>query len=137
IAAFLSTPTVAQLTELLEQELGGNERKSIKRRPPGAAPVASIGQQGLWYVQQLEPESPFYSIPLAIRFVGELNIDALQRAMSAIVVRHETLRSILLAGPDGPLVTVQEPKSIPLEVGDLCVEPDALAALERILSEHA
>ena len=53
----------------------------------------SFAQERLWFLQQLEPESHAYNLPFAIRLRRNLNADALQRAMQAIVHRHEPLRT--------------------------------------------
>ena len=59
LVAVIQAPTVAQLAELLEQPQGGSGRDRIERRPPGTAAAPSIGQEALWFLQQLDPEEPF------------------------------------------------------------------------------
>ena len=54
---------------------------------------ASYAQQRLWFLDQFEPESPYYNIPSAVRFKGSLKISALERSIHEIVLRHETLRT--------------------------------------------
>ncbi|HEY0737024.1 MAG TPA: amino acid adenylation domain-containing protein [Herpetosiphonaceae bacterium] len=60
----------------------------------------SFAQQRLWFLNQLEPDSPFYNVYAVVRLTGPLDVDALQRAVDAIVQRHEILRTIfpLVAG---------------------------------------
>ena len=53
----------------------------------------SFAQQRLWFLDQLESNSPLYNIPRAVRIAGPLNIDALQSSLDTIVVRHEALRT--------------------------------------------
>ncbi len=54
---------------------------------------ASFAQRRLWFLDQLEPDSPFYNIPAAIRLTGKLNIVALGQSLNEIVRRHQTLRT--------------------------------------------
>ena len=60
------------------------------RKEKGATPL-SFAQQRLWFLNQLDPESPFYNICAAWRLKGALNTVALQQALNALVARHETL----------------------------------------------
>lgn len=53
----------------------------------------SFSQQRLWFLDQLEPGSPVYNIPSAVRLTGELNITALEHCIHEIVKRHEILRT--------------------------------------------
>src|SRR5215213_5754483 len=48
----------------------------------------SFAQQRLWFLDQLEPGSPFYNLPQVISINGNLDVDALQRTFNEIVNRH-------------------------------------------------
>src|SRR6185312_13941968 len=45
----------------------------------------SFAQQRLWFLDQLEPGSATYNMPLAVRLKGQLHIAALERTLSEIV----------------------------------------------------
>ena len=53
----------------------------------------SFAQQRLWFLDQLEPNSAVYNIPLSLRLTGDLNLRALQQTLDELVRRHETLRT--------------------------------------------
>ena len=89
----------------------------------------SFAQQRLWFLDQFEPGSPFYNIPLAVRLQGRLDIDVLRRVLVEIVRRHEILRTTFIAldGQPMQLVTPFEASGadpLPLPVTDLSHLPD-------------
>jgi len=53
----------------------------------------SFAQQRMWFVEQLAPGSPAYTIPVVVRIRGSLNQSALARALDTLVHRHESLRT--------------------------------------------
>src|SRR5207253_10165247 len=59
---------------------------------PNQAPL-SLGQQRLWLVHELDPTSPVYNIAIAHHLVGALDSAILERALRALVQRHESLRT--------------------------------------------
>src|SRR5579871_4687756 len=74
----------------------------LRARPADVAPVLSFAQQRLWFIDQLDGGvSTQYNMPYALRLTGQLNRDALQRALDQIVARHEILRSVYYTLGDG------------------------------------
>ncbi|WP_264312050.1 non-ribosomal peptide synthase/polyketide synthase [Pseudomonas putida] len=53
----------------------------------------SFAQQRLLFLWQLEPDSPAYNVPMAVRLKGALDLTVLQQALDALVSRHESLRT--------------------------------------------
>ena len=64
----------------------------------------SYAQQRLWFLDQLEPNSPLYNVPAVVRLTGSLDVSALDCALQAIVERHEVLRSRFECQGGTPLV---------------------------------
>src|SRR5258708_6143695 len=58
----------------------------------GSAPL-SFAQDIIWLATQLDQNTSAFNRCSALRVIGRLNYDALQHALSAIVARHEVLRS--------------------------------------------
>jgi putative pyridoxal-dependent aspartate 1-decarboxylase len=53
----------------------------------------SFAQQRLWFLAQLEPESPFYNESSALKLNGQLNIPILKQSLEELIGRHEPLRT--------------------------------------------
>jgi len=79
----------------------------------------SFVQQQLWLLDQLEPGTSAYNMPIALRLKGELDRKVLNAAISTIVERHETLRSNFILDGDTPRVIIHEPKPWHVDVIDL------------------
>ncbi|MES1245205.1 MAG: condensation domain-containing protein [Acidobacteriota bacterium] len=98
-------------------ELLGDE--SIRPRPdPGPAPL-SLAQQRLWFLEQLEPGTPRFSLLTAVRLRGDLDPARLQRAVSEVVRRHEALRTRFEMRDGEPVQVVDPPWDVPLPLIDL------------------
>ncbi|MEW5860347.1 MAG: amino acid adenylation domain-containing protein [Cyanobacteriota bacterium] len=53
----------------------------------------SFSQARLWFVNQLQPGTPAYNIPIAVRLTGRLDVPVLVRSIHEIIQRHEILRT--------------------------------------------
>ncbi|RUA17454.1 MAG: hypothetical protein DSY55_02140, partial [Clostridia bacterium] len=72
----------------------------------------------MWFLYTLEPDSPYYNIPAAVRLQGPLDLVALEKALNYIVQRHEVLRAHFPIGPDGPLQEIVNDLYLPLPMTD-------------------
>ncbi len=82
--------------------------------------VCTFQQEGLWFEQQLNPLSAAYHIAFALRLTGPLDIPALQRALHALVVRHEALRTRFTDHGGLPRQVIDPPpQQLPLPVTDI------------------
>ena len=80
----------------------------------GATPL-SPPQQLLWAFERLKPGTALYSIPMATRLTGPLDVDALERAVSEVVQRHDVLRATIEDTPEGPVHRVRDAPASPLD----------------------
>ncbi|MEO5346141.1 MAG: amino acid adenylation domain-containing protein [Magnetococcus sp. YQC-9] len=91
----------------------------------------SFAQQRLWFLDQME-KGFTWNIPAALRLTGPLDREALTRSLSAIVARHETLRTSFAMGADGatPIQRIAPPAPIELPMIDLASLPLKVQASE-------
>ena len=128
------TPTIAELaTHLATAHTTTHD--PIPPAPSSTPPTPSFAQQRMWFLDQLEPHSPLYNIPVAWRLRGDLDISALERALNEIIRRHETLRTVFQSESGDPTTVVLEHEPLNLAVADLSAaessEPDALVLMEE------
>lgn len=100
---------------------------------------ASSGQRRLWFLDQMEPGTPLYNIPYLVRLAGPLNERALQRALRAIVERHEALRTNFVALGSEPKQVVRAAGALELPVTDVdgATPAEREAELHRLTTEEA
>ncbi|PVE32069.1 condensation protein, partial [Enterococcus faecalis] len=79
----------------------------------------SFAQQRLWFLDQFEPNSPFYNLPTAVRLTGRLDLAALQQSFNIIIQRHEVLRTAFVMGETQPHQIISPTLTIPLPLINL------------------
>ena len=125
----------SMLSDAQRQMLAARLRKGrsapaqgIQRRPAGAEVPLSFAQEQLWFLDRFAPALPTYNIPHLVWLSGELDVPALNRAVSALAGRHETLRTRLVLGSGGPApLGVSDPAPVQLPLIELA-EPDLATA---------
>ncbi|HEX3253018.1 MAG TPA: amino acid adenylation domain-containing protein, partial [Pyrinomonadaceae bacterium] len=140
LRALFEAPTVVALAMQVEavrqmdQEVLAPSLRAVKR--DGDLPL-SFAQQRLWFIDQLEPGQSTYNIPAAVRLTGELDVVALERALSEVVRRHEALRTTFPTVDGLPVQRIAEASSLQLPLVDLSGMVAPETEVERIASEEA
>ncbi len=133
LRAMFESPTPAGMAAAIDELRRAGQPSEI----PPLAPVTrdrdlplSFAQQRLWFLNQLEPENPFYSLPWAMRIQGPLDKAALAKSLQDIVARHEVLRTRFVAADSGAIQVVDSATRIPLRQLDLSTVPAELREQE-------
>ncbi|KKK07560.1 condensation domain-containing protein [Micromonospora sp. HK10] len=133
-------PTVAQLATVLDGDAARPaEHAPITAAPPGTPAVASSAQVRLWALDQLGDDVVRHNTTAAVELRGDLDVDALRRALADVVDRHEVLRTTFRdrGGEPEPVRHAHlDPWQEPL---DLTALPDGrqARALRRAVTAHA
>ncbi|WP_152447813.1 non-ribosomal peptide synthase/polyketide synthase, partial [Rhodococcus triatomae] len=94
-------PTVAALAQVVESA-GSSDRPALVAGPRPERIPLSPAQARMWILNRYDPESVAYNIPLVLRLSGDLDVPALQAAVSDLVERHEVLRTVYPDTESGP-----------------------------------
>ena len=109
----------------------------IPRIPRNGLLPMSYAQRRMWLIQQFDPASAAYNIPVSLLLRGPLDTLVLQRAVELLVQRHEMLRASLLMGEREPMTRIEPDVHVTVEQVDLAHLPadQRRPAARRWLSE--
>ncbi|MEP6619262.1 MAG: amino acid adenylation domain-containing protein [bacterium] len=108
------------------------EHQEIPRRSgKGPAPL-SYGQELLWLMDRASPGLTAWNVPRVLRLRGALDRDALQRALGALVERHEILRSVFRGSEGAAYQEIQAWSGVPMSLDDLSSRPSAEREAEML-----
>ncbi|MBA3920895.1 MAG: amino acid adenylation domain-containing protein, partial [Nostocaceae cyanobacterium] len=134
---FFQAPTVADLATIIEQYqnqgINVSNYQVISKRDYRESALLSFPQQGLWFLEQLEPNRSDYHISQVVHLAGDLNVPALQMALDAIVAHHEVLRTNFISENGNPIQITSPPRSVEL----LLFAPTENTEVETLLTQES
>jgi amino acid adenylation domain-containing protein/non-ribosomal peptide synthase protein (TIGR01720 family) len=164
--SLLATRIISRVRETLSVELPlsvlfenptpalmANEVEAAVRRSAGSSQPASIepvsrdqqlplsfAQQRLWFLNELEPGSAFYNIPVVLRLSGPLNVPVLEQTLTEVIRRHELLRTTFVTSADGTpyqQINAAVPFKLPIEDLSGLAPADRQAEAQRLALAEA
>ena len=135
LQSLFQSPTVAEMAAIILAELTSEQRiefesrllqnsaipanNAIPRRETLSPCPLSFGQERLWFLNQLEPECPVYNESSALRLIGLLDVNALEKTFNDIIARHEVLRTTIALVDAKPMQRIAAHRTIELAAIDL------------------
>ncbi|WP_344831150.1 amino acid adenylation domain-containing protein [Actinocorallia longicatena] len=135
LRAIFESPTVAELVDHLSDAVAQPPLIAVER--PDRVPL-SYAQRRLWFFHRYEGASATYNIPLVVRMSGDLDVGALNAAISDVVARQESLRTIFAEDENGVAFQRILPAGevrVPLPVSEVA-SADAAEAAQRVVRHH-
>jgi amino acid adenylation domain-containing protein len=130
LRAVFESPRLAALAARIGASFGHAAAAPIPRAPRDGRLELSFAQERLWFLDQLEPGSPAYNMPAALRLSGRLDIAALAAVLGEIGRRHEVLRTTFPASGGRPFQAIAPVPDLAVPVVDLGALPPPLAERE-------
>ncbi|MBA3277562.1 MAG: amino acid adenylation domain-containing protein [Geodermatophilaceae bacterium] len=142
LGAFLAAPTVAALAGLVEAHRGSPAgialHGGVGTSPGPLSPV----EEDFWFSEQMVRASSMYTVPLRFRVRGRIDAARIGNALSAVVARHDALRTAYTELDGQVVATVIDPYPVDLTVVDVrghAAGPaqDDAAERTRVQAAHA
>ncbi|MGI9543937.1 MAG: non-ribosomal peptide synthetase [Cyclobacteriaceae bacterium] len=112
----------SEFAALLKSEgIGISNIPIIPRANKEAAPL-SFAQERLWFLYQLYSGHPSDNVPVALCIDGEIDRVLLQKALNAILARHEILSSEFIKISDQPVQQPIESNEIEIEIEEVTID---------------
>jgi len=110
---------------------------SVAASSAAAAPLCS-SQERFWFLDRLVPNSPLYNVHFGVHMKGVLNKGALRQSLSALIARHEVLRTTFREQDGRPYAVVSAALALALEEVDLSAlgPPEKAQALSRLAAKQ-
>lgn len=142
VRALFESPTVAGQAERVEaawQADRGLQAPALKSVLREQDLPLSFAQQRLWFLDQLEPNNPFYNVSQAISLRGLLDTRALAQTINTIVSRHESLRTTFQSVDGWPRQVIVDRVTMELPIRDLnhLRESERETEARRLATEEA
>ena len=101
-----------EILKVLQSELPASTDKNITPVARDGLLPLSFAQQRIWFLDELEPDNPFYNVALAKHITGAIDTELLRKSLLQLIQRHEVLRSTCINGDDGPRLLISPAEEI-------------------------
>ncbi|MEV5687358.1 amino acid adenylation domain-containing protein [Streptomyces sp. NPDC052164] len=123
VRALFDAQTVVALAERVVGSSSGGRAALVPMVRPVRVPL-SFAQRRLWFLNRMEGPSGTYNIPLGVRLSGALDVAALRAALTDVVDRHESLRTVFpdVGGEPWQQVVTAGDLTVPFEVREVAAD---------------
>jgi amino acid adenylation domain-containing protein len=123
------SPTIAKLSQYVK---GANSdtHHSVRSSEEKEYYKLSSAQKRIYVLQQMEPESTSYNMPLVFRLEEEPNVVRLEETFLKLLLRHEGLRTSFILENDEPVQKIHDRFDFSI------TNPDQVLSIEADISEE-
>lgn len=124
LADLFATPILSNLANKISMEIENKDNNivflNIEKQNRNTPLQPSFSQERLWFLHQFSPNATHYNITEVVKLSGTLNQNALIDAFTALVMRHEVLRTVFKSPNGIPEQIIQAEPNHLFEYVDLC-----------------
>jgi amino acid adenylation domain-containing protein len=138
LRALFQEPTLSGLAGRIErerQDAPASRSLALVPTPRGGELPLSFSQERLWFLERLAPGQAVYHMPAALWLRGVVDVGALERALTEVVRRHESLRTTFPEVDGRPVQCVLDGAPPAFEVVDLSGLGATETALDIVATE--
>jgi aspartate racemase len=112
-------PTICALSEWLGEHQSNSHLPTMVRVDRSGDIPLSFPQRRMWFASQYAGDSPVYNRAFAIRLRGPLDVFRIQQSLTAVVDRHESLRTNYKLRDGVPVQTIGNFRPVAISIVDL------------------
>jgi len=131
-------PTIESLASYLDSKTGNENShlaSPIVAREKSQRSALSPAQQRIWYLDKMDPGSTHFNLPSAFKFIGKLDIPALELAFQEMINRHEVFRTSIVEVEDSPVQHIADSIDFSLLINNIPAETDQQELLAGKLNQ--
>ena len=108
-----------------QEEADAGQKPPLQRQPRDTNQFPlSFAQQRLWFLEQLQPGTAVYNIPMAMLLRSALDVALLEQSFRSVIQRHEILRTTFTISDNQPVQVISPAVDFILPVIDLSALDD-------------
>jgi len=136
LKAFFSTPTIADIAQLLQTTTLTSTLPPIEPAPLQDDYALSYAQRRLWTLDQMAGQSTAYNMFGAFLLSGALNVTAFKQSFVTLVERHESLRTTFITIAGTPRQKIHPKIDLTIEEYDLSHQQDSDTAVQSYIHQE-
>lgn len=109
VRSIFEAPTIRELAPVVAKATQMASRPPIQAVDTSQPVPLSYAQERMWFLHQFDPEGSAYNMAGAALLEGDLDVAAIERALTRVVGRHATLRTTFELIDGRPMQRVHDP----------------------------
>ena len=128
-----------EIVELLSKEAAAAREFVIPSVSRTTEIPLSFAQESLWFLDQVNPGTATYNIPVRLRISGKVDEHVLRRSLEEITRRHEILRTSFRLKGGRPIQIIEASPTLSVPLVDLTDVPEEVREerVDRLCREEA